>query len=71
VFAFSVLAWLGCKAFPHRVGGVLIGLLAYGGLIEILQSLTPDRLAEWNDWFADMVGLPIGWLASRFRVKLP
>lgn len=39
---------------------MLLGLLAYGGLIEVLQSFTPDRMAEWGDLLADGVGLLIG-----------
>ena len=63
--AFSVLAWLGCKAFPQRMAMVLTGLLASGALIEVLQSFTSYRVAEWNDWMADALGLPLGWLAAR------
>ena len=31
-----------------------------GGLIELLQSLTPYRSAEWADWLADGLGLLLG-----------
>ena len=43
---FAVLAMLGCSAYPERKVQVLLGLLAYGGLIELLQSLTDYRFAE-------------------------
>jgi VanZ family protein len=36
-------------------------VLAYGALIEGLQSLTPDRSAEWADWLTDSLGLLLGW----------
>lgn len=58
--AFAVLCVLGLSAYPLRIATVLLGLLSYGGLIEALQSLTPDRAAEWLDWFADTVGIVIG-----------
>ncbi len=58
--AFAVLCVLGLSAYPLRTVMVLFGLLSYGGLIEALQSLTPDRAAEWLDWFADVVGILIG-----------
>lgn len=59
--AFSVMAWLGGKAFPQRLVFVLLGLLAYGALIEILQSLSPTRSAEWFDLVADALGIALGW----------
>lgn len=61
LLAFAVLAWLGCKAFPQRVAVALLGLLAYGALIEILQSFTPTRSAEWLDLLADSLGILVGW----------
>jgi VanZ family protein len=60
LLAFSVLAILGNQAYRGRTVTVLLGLLAYGGLIEILQSFTPDRMAEWADLLADSVGLAVG-----------
>jgi VanZ family protein len=63
--AFAVLAMLGCSAFPERKGLVLLGLLAYGGLIELLQSLTGYRYAETLDVVADGVGLLVGWTFTR------
>ena len=73
--AFAVLAWLGCSAWPGRTTRVLCGLLAFGVLIEGLQSLTPYRVAEWADLLADVLGLALGWgawvvsVAARRRVQ--
>jgi VanZ family protein len=50
---------------------VLAALLAYGGLIEILQSLTPYRSAEWADLLADGLGLAIGLLVARVSLSIP
>jgi len=61
LLAFAVMAVLGCKAFPQRVAYTLLALLAFGALIEILQSLTPTRSAEWFDLFADGLGIVSGW----------
>jgi VanZ family protein len=63
--AFAVLAFLGNRAWPGRMVPMLLGLLAYGGLIEVLQSFTPNRLAEWGDLLADGVGLLIGEAVAR------
>ena len=65
--AFAVMAWLGCKAFPQRVATILLSLLAYGALIEILQSFTPTRSAEWLDLFADSLGILVGWALIRMH----
>ena len=67
LLAFAVMAWLGCKAFPQRVANTLLGLLAYGALIEILQSLTPTRSAEWLDLFADGLEILLGWGVVRVQ----
>ncbi len=69
LLAFGVLAGLGCNAFPQRVGVLLLGLLAYGALIEILQSFTPTRSAEWLDLLADCFGVLLGWILIRFTKK--
>ena len=61
LLAFTVLALLGQWAYPRRSMSVLLGLLAFGALIEGLQSLTPDRSAEWADWFTDALGLLLCW----------
>ena len=60
LLAFAVMTWLGCKAFPHRLVYLMLGLLAYGALIEILQSFTPNRSAEWLDLFSDSLGILVG-----------
>ena len=55
----AVVAVLGRCGSGWRVGG---GLLAYGGLIEVLQSFTPTQVAEWPDLLADGVGIVLGLL---------
>jgi LPXTG-motif cell wall-anchored protein len=59
--AFAVLAVLGLAAYPARAARVLPGLLAFGAVIEVLQSLTGYRAAEWLDLLADGAGLLAGW----------
>ena len=65
VLAFTLLAMLASRAWPARPGGALAALLAYGGLIELVQSLTGYRSAEWADWLADAIGLLLGWYLMR------
>ena len=69
LLAFAVLAWLGSHAYPQRLASVLSGLLAYGALIEILQSFTSYRFADWHDLLADGVGLLLGWLFTRMQQR--
>ena len=71
VLGFALLGLLGQWAWPGRTAIVLTGLLGYGGLIELLQSFTPDRVAEAIDLLADWVGLLLGaglaFLLERLR----
>ncbi len=64
VLAFTVLTFLGRMAFPARRFLLLLGLLAYGALIEGLQMLTGYRFAEYRDLLADALGMLIGYLLA-------
>lgn len=64
---FAALAVPGLRAYPGRPAAVVVGLLLFGGLVEVLQSLTPYRLAEWGDWLADGLGVATGWGLDRLR----
>jgi VanZ family protein len=65
--AFAALAFTAVWAlWPRRAWWVLAAaLLAYGGAIEIAQSLLPPRTAEWGDLLADGVGIALGLAAAR------
>jgi len=71
VAAFAALGLLGLPAWPQLRARVLLGLVAYGGLIELLQGLTVYRQADWGDLLADAAGgalaamLYAGWLRWR------
>lgn len=58
---FIALALSGRRAYPGHGLALFAGLLAFGGLIELLQSLTTYRLAEWGDWIADGIGVIAGY----------
>src|SRR3954452_6010437 len=66
---FAVLALIGLAAYPRRIAPVLLGLLLYGGAIELLQGLTDYRTAEWLDWGADGVGLALGSMLTRLSPR--
>ena len=52
---FSILA-----RQPSTLIRTIAGLIAYGFLIEILQSLTSYRQAEWGDVIANSAGVLLG-----------
>lgn len=60
--AFLVLTLLCDIAWPARWWRNAIGLVAVGGLIEIVQLYVPNRSAEWADLGADTVGIVVGSL---------
>jgi VanZ family protein len=63
LMAFSALAFAGYFGFSTSRGmraALLFGLLAYGGLIEVLQLFVPGRSSEWGDLIADAIGIASG-----------
>ncbi len=61
--AFAALTFAGCLGFPgvqRVVWRVLPGMLALGGLIEIVQYFVPGRSCEWLDLGADALGIAFG-----------
>jgi VanZ family protein len=62
--AFAVLAALGFAAFPNRLKRVVVGLVFYGGVIELAQLALGWRFGEWQDLVADMAGV-LAWWALR------
>lgn len=72
-FGFGWLALVGLLAYSHKPRTMIIALLAYGGVIELLQLATGWRYGEWLDFLADGVGILIGaslWLLAR-RLSTP
>ncbi|MBL0727555.1 VanZ family protein [Piscinibacter sp. HJYY11] len=65
--AFAALTMTALLAFPrpHRaLWVVLLGLLAFGGLIEVVQGLVPNRSSEWADLLADALGIVAGTIVT-------
>ena len=63
--AFAALALVGLRAYPRHLLLVCALLIAQGGLIEIVQGYTSTRSQEWEDFFADILGVVLGALLSR------
>ena len=68
--AFLVLAVCAVRAHPaqplHRLFGAL---LAFGALIEVVQSRIPGRSAEWADLLADAIGIALGALLALWWLR--
>ncbi|MDP3167251.1 MAG: VanZ family protein [Hydrogenophaga sp.] len=72
-FGFAWLALVGLLAYSRRPWPMLVGLVVYGGVIELLQAATGWRYGEWLDFLADGIGTMIGtalWLGLR-RLTTP
>lgn len=58
---FAALTAVGLRAGYRAIPVLAIGLLLFGGVIEIAQGLfTTTRAAEWPDWAADAAGIALG-----------
>ncbi len=57
IIAFTVLALLVAIAYPRtRLMTLLVGLSAFGALIEVVQMIPAlGRTASWIDWAADTI----------------
>lgn len=69
LLAYLTLSLLGMRAYPAQTGRVLLGLFLYGGLIEVLQSFTPYRMADYADMLANSLGLLAGWAMTAILAK--
>jgi len=62
---FFILTVYFCGQYPRSAyWRIALGLLAFGALIEILQSFVGYRLAEGADLLADAVGVAAGLAAA-------
>lgn len=70
--AFTALAMAAALAYPppllSRIG-LALALLAYGALIEVVQSAVSGRTAEWFDLLADALGIVIGTAVAAALVR--
>jgi VanZ family protein len=60
----ALMAWYG--GMFRRVSQIWVGtaLVALGGVLELLQSLTPTRTPDVLDFAADSIGVLVGLLLS-------
>jgi len=65
VLSFLCLGLLGLAARLGRSQLTLLGLLLYGGAIELAQGMTAYRTADPADFLADAVGLLLALMSFR------
>ena len=75
VAGFAAMGFAACMGWPlpaHRRARVLVlcGVLAFGGLIEVLQLAIPEADAEWGDLLADTIGIATGALPAIVLLRL-
>lgn len=68
---FVLMGWYGL-IWPHHLGKLVLLCSAFGGVIELLQMLTPNRAGDGWDWLADMLGVwlaaaPLYWLSPKIQ----
>jgi len=63
------LTGLCLQAWPGRPWRVVLGMVAYGGLIELAQWATGWRFGEWADLAAAVVGIVLACAVSAFWSK--
>jgi VanZ family protein len=64
VIAYAVLGLLGAASSARGVRRVILGLAAFGLLIELLQTFSPGRSPELLDLVADVAGAGLGCAAA-------
>jgi VanZ family protein len=68
--AFTTLAAVALLGYGPAWLRIAAALMAYGGLIEVLQFFTVTRSAEWGDLLADAVGIGSGLLLGMAVVQV-
>jgi VanZ family protein len=61
----ALMLWFAGIVPQRRYYQLALALLAYGMIIELLQSLTVYRSMELADLFADAGGLVLGWILAK------
>lgn len=58
---FAALAlWFSGQYARHSYWRLILGLVAFGLLIEVTQRMVSYRTAEWMDLMADLAGIGVG-----------
>lgn len=65
VLTFALLAtWFSGQYKRQSYWRIAVGLVAFGALIELIQSMVVYRTSEWLDLYADSIGVALGLSAA-------
>jgi VanZ family protein len=66
LLAYAALGFIGVATARsrRRAAATILGIIAFGMAIELLQLFSPGRLAEFGDAVADAAGAAIGGLIA-------
>jgi VanZ family protein len=67
--ALAICAVHGWREARNARRAMLLALLAFGGIIELLQRRVPGRSAEWADLLADAIGIGVGALLAAWWLR--
>ena len=68
---YAVLTFWWAQIVIRRRWKLAVAVVLFGGAIELLQGLTPDRDPDLLDELANTGGVLLGWLAARLLPNLP
>ncbi len=68
---YALFAILAYRVNPRSpvFPALCVGIIAFGGLLEYGQSLTPDRTMSLADFVANTAGVIAGGLLARMRAR--
>ena len=65
----SCFSWLYQRPLVRNL--YAIGFIIMGGLMEVLQSLSPYRTADINDFHVNTIGVIVGFIFAVFASQIP
>jgi VanZ family protein len=65
--ALAIGRWWSGLAISHWIA-IAVGM-TYGALDELYQSTVPNRVPSLEDWYADVVGVWVGYLLVTYLVR--
>ena len=68
---YAVLMFWWAQVVVRRRWKLAVAVVLFGGAIELLQGLTPDRDPDVLDALANTGGVLLGWLVARLLPNLP
>jgi VanZ family protein len=75
-FVFLYIQHFSNQNFSSKLSKYAIGIavclgIFYSGMIEVIQHYwIPNRVGDWLDFVADVIGCGIGWLFYRLTFRL-